>query len=64
MPKLTLNHTLRWVLKVFIRQNGRNFFAYALSKKKTFKKHTRKIYTFFYVPQNCHITPFHTNNNF
>ena len=57
MPKFTLNHTLAWVFFWVI-------FLDMHFQKKTFKKHTRKIYTFFYVTQNCHITPFHTNNNF
>ena len=51
-------------LKSSMYKTGTIFYVCAFQILTTLKKHTRKIYTFFYVTQKTHITPFHTNNNF
>ena len=42
----------------------RTVFTYDFSHFNNFKKVHTKPHTFFYVPPNTHITPFHTNNIF
>ena len=51
-------------LKSSMYKTGTIFFVCAFQILTTLKKHTRKIYIFFYVTQKTHITPFHINNNF
>ena len=51
-------------LKSSMYKTGTIFFVCAFQNLTTLKKQTRKIYTFFYVTEKTHITPFHINNNF